>query len=86
MKSDPTNSLDHIQEYRIELPIGTDLTESKRAAIERLDDHGFYSIDVTHKGIDIYITWDGEENKLHSAVSELFEDFEIVRVDDVREM
>ena len=86
MKQDPTESLDHIQEYRIELPIGVELTDAKRAAIERLDDHGFYSIAVTSKGIDIYIAWDGAENHLHNAVSELFQDFELVRIDDAREM
>ena len=84
MKQDPTESLDHIREYRIELPIGVELTDDKRAAIERLDDHGFYSIAVTAKGIDIYIAWDGAENHLHSAVSELFESFEIVRIEDNR--
>ncbi len=86
IRPDPQENIPTIQEWLIELPIGTDLTDDKRAAIERLDDHGFYSIDVTHCGINVYLAFDGEENELHSELAKLFDDFELKLVHDERGM
>jgi len=86
IRPDPQENLPTIQEWLIELPIGTDLTDSKRVAIERLDDHGFYSIEVTQFGINVYLAFDGEENELHSELAKLFDDFELKLVHDERGM
>jgi len=86
IRPDPQENLPTIQEWLIELPIGTDLTDSKRVAIERLDDHGFWSIEVTACGINVYLAFDGEESELHTRLAELFESFELKLVHDERGM
>ncbi len=86
IRPDPQENIPTIQEWLIELPIGTDLTDDKLAAIERLDDHGFYLIEVTRFGINVYLAFDGEENELHSELAKLFDSFELKLVRDERGM
>ena len=70
-----------IQEWRIDLGADQTLTPKEIELIQRLDDHGFYSIDRSENGISIYLAYDGEENELHNELSEVFEHgFELVRV------